>query len=202
MKKGLLIVVSGPSGVGKGTVCKALIEKKKDIFLSVSATTRSPREGEREGINYYYLSAKDFSERISKGGFLEYARYVDNYYGTPKEEVFQKLEQGIDVLLEIELQGALQVKETCPEALFVFLLPPDMKVLQERIVNRGTEDEKTIEKRMLQAREELKYIEKYDYMVINEKLQRAVEETLCIIEAEKHRIERNHEMIAQIRRSL
>lgn len=202
MKKGLLIVVSGPSGVGKGTVCKALIERQKDIFLSVSATTRPPREGEREGINYYYLSAKDFSERIAKGGFLEYARYVDNYYGTPKEEVFQKLEQGIDVLLEIELQGALQVKETCPEALFVFLLPPDMKVLQERIVNRGTEDEKTIEKRMIQAREELKYIEKYHYMVINEEIQRAVEETLCIIEAEKHRIERNHEMIEQIRRSL
>ena len=200
LKEGLLIVVSGPSGVGKGTVCKAFLEKYKDVFLSVSATTRKARVGEVHGENYYFLEKEVFLEKASQNGFLEYAEYVGNYYGTPKAEVLEKIMQGQDVLLEIELQGAMQVKKAYPKALFIFLLPPSMEILKNRIIGRGTETDEVIEERMKKAEIELDYIENYDYVVVNKDVVVATELIWDIIKTEKHRVERNQEIVTAIRR--
>jgi len=156
--KGILFVVSGPSGAGKGTICKALIEKRKDLFLSISATTRKPRPGEVDGVNYYFLSEEEFLEKIKNNGFLEHAFFCGNYYGTPKDKVYEKLSQGIDVILEIEVQGAMKVRAEHPEAVFIFVLPPSMKELKERLINRNTEPIEIINQRLNTAAFEIGHI--------------------------------------------
>lgn len=202
MKKGLLIVVSGPSGVGKGTVCKKLTQHHEHIFLSVSATTRKPRAQEVEGENYYFMSKEAFLSLEREGGLLEYAEYVGNYYGTPIAPLQQKLDAGKDVVLEIELKGAMLVKQKWKDALFIFLLPPDMLTLRDRIEKRGTEDTKTINERMAKSMKEMNYVHEYDYVVVNHDVEDAAENIAGIIQAEKQRVYRNQELIEHIRRSL
>lgn len=167
-KKGLLLVVSGPSGTGKGTVCKELIKRNPDFKLSISATTRSPREGEVEGVSYYFLTKEKFSDMIGKGGFLEYAQIYSNFYGTPKGPVMEYLENGDDVILEIEMQGARQVKQMYPEAVLIFVLPPSLEELRRRLISRGTETENQVNERLSTSFEEIKTIKDYDYFVFNE----------------------------------
>ncbi len=173
--KGKLVIVSGFSGVGKGTVVKALLDRYDDYVLSVSMTTRKPREGEQEGINYYFVSDEQFEEMINEDGFLEYAGYVGHYYGTPKEMVLDSLEQGKNVILEIEVQGALQVKERYPDSIMVFIIPPKASVLKERLIGRGTETEEQIINRLQRAAQESEQMSYYDYLVVNDKLEDCVE---------------------------
>ncbi len=173
--KGKLVIVSGFSGVGKGTVVKALLDKYDDYVLSVSMTTRKPREGEIEGVNYYFVSDEQFEEMIKKDGFLEYAGYVGHYYGTPKKLVLDSLEQGKNVILEIEVQGALQVKEKYPDSIMVFIIPPKASVLRERLAGRGTETEEQINNRLKRAGEESEQMSFYDYLVVNDKVEDCVE---------------------------
>lgn len=184
MRRGLLIVLSAPSGGGKGTVLKQLLSETDSVFLSISATTRSPRPGEEHGNHYYFLQKEEFETLISEDGLLEHACYCDNYYGTPRKAVMGRLEQGQDVILEIEVQGALQVLERCPEAVSIFILPPSMEVLAERLTGRGTEDEETVQKRLAQAREELGYAGRYDYNVVNDTVDQAVSDIQAILRAE------------------
>ncbi|MDF2566668.1 MAG: guanylate kinase [Oscillospiraceae bacterium] len=184
--KGLLIVVSGPSGSGKGTVLKQLLRTDDNLFYSISATTRSPRERENHGEHYYFLEKQDFLDRIKNDGMLEYACYCDNYYGTPKDEVYQKLEMGKDVILEIETQGAMQIKEKCPEAIFVFIMPPSMPELRRRLTDRKTEDLETVEKRLSTAICEINLAYEYDYVVVNDTVSDAVEKLRAIILANKN----------------
>ncbi len=188
MRDGFLLVLSGPSGVGKGTVCEALLNKREDIKYSISSTTRKKRPQEKDGENYHFLSIDDFSQKIEEGDFLEYAKVHGNYYGTPKSYVLEKIAEGDIVILEIDVQGALQVKENYPEAVYMFLLPPDLKELRDRIEKRATEDEETINLRMNNAKDELSFIDKYDYAVINDKVDTTVEKIECIIEAEKLKV--------------
>ena len=190
MSQGLLIVLSGPSGVGKGTVCSALRNTAPELVYSVSATTRSPREGEKEGINYFYKTHDQFRSMIEHEELLEWAEYVGNYYGTPRSFVEETLKSGKDIILEIEVQGALQVKERFPEGVFIFLLPPSIEELQNRIVTRGTESEETIRSRMAVAVEELKLLEKYDYAVVNDQIDCACSRIRSIITAEHCRRDR------------
>ena len=180
MSKGKLIVISGPAGTGKGTVINGLMERKR-YALSVSATTRAPRGFEQDGINYFFKTVDEFEEMIKNGEFLEYAKFVDNYYGTPKKYVLQKLEEGKNVLLEIEVQGALQVKKNYPEATLIFLLPPSMDELESRLRGRATDSEETIVKRLARAKEEMEYKDKYDYQVVNLEVDQAVQEIEKII---------------------
>lgn len=187
-RKGLLLVVSGPSGAGKGTICKALLEANDDIKLSISATTRKPRVGEVDGVNYYFVNKENFNDMIKDNEFLEYAQIYDNYYGTPKAQIMQNLENGVDVLLEIEMQGAMQIKKAYPEGVFIFALPPSLKELKNRIVGRGTESEEEIEKRFSCAFEEIKLIEGYDYFVFNKDVDTSVKEIENIIACEKSRV--------------
>lgn len=187
--KGVLIVISGPSGTGKGTVCKALLKKNK-YWLSVSATTRSPRAGETNGKSYFFLSKEDFKKKVELGDFLEYAEVYGNFYGTPKSYVMEKLDEGMDVILEIDIQGALQVKENYPDGVFIFLLPPSMEELKNRIINRGSETQESLMTRFKSAYKELNYISKYNYAVINDKVEYAVEKIESIIAAEKCRVDR------------
>lgn len=183
-RKGLLFVLSGPSGVGKGTVCKALREVAPELVYSVSATTRAPREGEVDGVNYFFKSREEFEQMIQRNELLEWAEYVGNYYGTPADFVYDTLEKGKDIILEIEVQGALQVKEKFSEAVFVFLMPPSLDELRNRIVGRGTESTETINNRMRAAQDELALIEHYDYAVVNDNVQAACERIRAIITAE------------------
>lgn len=184
MNKGMLIVVSGPSGCGKGTVLAEILKSDR-IFYSVSATTRSPRQGETDGVNYYFLTKEKFEKLIEEDGMLEYASYCGNYYGTPKKPVEDMLEQGKHVILEIEVQGAMKVMEKCPEAVFVFILPPSLKELERRLNKRGTEAEDVIKKRLSEAAGEIKQAYKYDYAVINGELEKAVDDLKAIIRAEE-----------------
>lgn len=184
MNKGLLIVLSGPSGVGKGTLCGRLRQLSPDLVYSVSATTRAPRAGEEEGKNYFFTSRERFREMIDQGELLEWAEYVENYYGTPKRFVEETIRQGRDIILEIEVQGALQVKKSFPEAVFIFVLPPSLDELQNRITSRGTESESTISSRMQVAAEELKLLEQYDYAVVNDEIDCACMKVQSIITAE------------------
>lgn len=184
MNKGMLIVVSGPSGCGKGTVLAEILKSDK-IFYSVSATTRSPRPGETDGVNYYFLTKEKFEKLIEEDGMLEYASYCGNYYGTPKKPVEDMLEQGKHVILEIEVQGAMKIKEKCPEAVFVFILPPSLKELERRLNKRGTEAEDVIKKRLSEAAGEIKQAYKYNYAVINGELEKAVDDLKAIIRAEE-----------------
>lgn len=188
IKKGLLIVISGPSGTGKGTVCKKLLSSEKDMKISISATTREARNGEVDGISYYFTDKDTFEKQIGEDEFLEYAKVYDNYYGTPKRYVIDEINKGNNVLLEIDIQGALQVKEKYPEGLFIFILPPSMKELKKRIVGRGTESEKAIEKRFKSAFDEIDYIKEYDYFVINDEVEAAVERIRTIMIAQNFKI--------------
>ena len=171
MNKGILVVVSGFSGAGKGTIMKELMKQYDNYALSISATSRAPREGEVEGREYFFKTKEEFEQLISEGKFIEYAQYVNNYYGTPSDYVFSQMEQGKDVILEIEIQGALQVKEKYPNTLLVFVTPPTAEELKRRLVGRGTEDMATIEARLHRANEEAEYMNHYDYIVVNDNLE-------------------------------
>nr|WP_106784103.1 guanylate kinase [Lysinibacillus timonensis] len=190
-ERGLLIVLSGPSGVGKGTVRKELFSQAGTNYeYSVSMTTRKPREGEVDGVDYFFKSREEFEALIEQGGLLEHAEFVGNYYGTPIEYVNETLDAGRDVFLEIEVQGATQIREKAPDALFIFLAPPSLSELQNRLVNRGTESEEIIKKRIATAKEELEMMSLYDYVVENDEIQRACDKINAIIVAEHCRRER------------
>lgn len=197
-EQGILIVVSGFSGAGKGTAMKALLDKYDNYALSVSATTRLPREGEVDGTHYFFKTVKEFEKMIAKDELIEYAKYVDNYYGTPRAYVEEQLAVGKDVILEIEIQGALKVKEKFPETLLLFVTPPNAKVLRERLVGRGTETMEVIESRMRRAAEEAEGMSKYDYLVINDDLDICVKEMHEIIVSEHNRTFRNAGFMNQI----
>ena len=189
-RKGLLLVVSGPSGAGKGTICKALLNKNDQIKLSVSATTRKPRNGEVHGVNYFFIEKEEFTKMIENGEFLEYAQIYDNFYGTPKAAIIECLEKGQDVILEIEMQGARQIKEVYPEGVFIFVLPPSLEELKSRIVGRGTETQEEIEKRFSCAFEEINQIVNYDDFIVNEDIEKSVSDVEAIICAEKNKVTR------------
>ena len=189
-KKGLLLVVSGPSGTGKGTICKDIVAKHEDINLSISATTRNPRVGEVEGKSYFFKTKEEFEAMVDRGEFLEHAMIYDNYYGTPKKAIFDELDMGRDVILEIEMQGAMQIKEVYPQAVFIFVLPPSLQELRNRIVGRGTETEEQIEKRFNSAYDEIKRLGDYDYFIFNNIVEKSSEEILNILEVEKNKVSR------------
>ncbi|SFK80134.1 guanylate kinase [Lachnospiraceae bacterium KH1T2] len=201
-KKGILVVVSGFSGAGKGTLMKKLLSEYDNYALSVSATSRSPRPGEVEGVSYFYKTKEEFEAMIKEDAFFEHACYVGNYYGTPKKFVFDKLEEGKDVILEIEIQGALQVKEKFPEALLLFVTPPTAKCLKERLVGRGTETLEVCESRLKRAVQESEGIEKYDYLIINDDLDTCVKEMHQIIQSAKFQPMRQEAFIKEIREEL
>ncbi|CAH1207262.1 Guanylate kinase [Paenibacillus plantiphilus] len=190
MNRGLLLVLSGPSGVGKGTVCSELRRKQDDLIYSVSATTRAPRQGEVDGVNYFFRSREQFQDMIARDALLEYAEYVGNYYGTPRDFVERTLDSGKDIILEIEVQGALKVKEKFPEGVFIFLVPPSLEELKERITGRGTEAADVIDNRMSVAVEEMNLIRYYDYAVVNDEIDAACHRIQCIITAERCRKDR------------
>lgn len=187
MGKGLLFVVSGPSGAGKGTICKALAEQD-NIDLSVSMTTRTPRMGEIEGVSYYFVDKATFASMIQQNGFLEYAEVYGNYYGTPKDMVLRQMDKGRDVVLEIDIQGALKVKEVYPKGIFIFILPPSMAELRKRITGRGSESEESLSLRLGETLREVAYIDKYDYCIINDKVEEAVANLIAIRKAEHFRV--------------
>lgn len=183
-KRGTLVLYTGSSGVGKGTLMERLLDADKSIRLSVSNTTRKPRKGEIDGVHYNFVTEKEFEDLINKDGYLEYARYCENYYGTPKKQVDDLLDQGYNVFLEIEVQGGLQIMEKYPDILSIFILPPSMESLERRLRRRGTEDEETIQKRLEAAKEEMQYKNKYKYNVVNGDLDVAVNEILDILHKE------------------
>ncbi|WP_281887795.1 guanylate kinase [Paenibacillus sp. YYML68] len=188
--KGILIVLSGPSGVGKGTVCKALRECSPDLVYSVSATTRNPREGELDGVNYFFKTKDQFQQLIEQDQMLEWAEYVGNYYGTPRKFVEDTLNSGKDIILEIEVQGALKVKQKFPHGVFIFLLPPSLTELENRIVGRGTDSEETIRSRMSVAVDEIAMMEQYDYAIVNDQVDLACTRIRSILTAEHCRKDR------------
>ncbi len=190
-QRGLLVVISGPSGVGKGTVRKSLFEMKNhNLVYSVSMTTRPPREGERDGVDYYFVDRPTFEKYIKEDKFLEWAEFVGHYYGTPREKVEQELDAGHEVVLEIEVEGALQVRDKMKEAVFIFLVPPGRKALYDRITKRGTESPELIAKRMAKAEKEFLLAYKYDYIVVNDDVNNAADRIMAIIRAEHARTER------------
>lgn len=201
-KKGILIVVSGFSGSGKGTIMKELLRRYDNYALSVSATTRHPREGEADGREYFFKTTDEFEKMIAKDELIEYARYVENYYGTPRAYVEEQLEAGRDVILEIEIQGALKVKEKRPDTLLLFVTPPSAAELEHRLVGRGTESLEVIASRMRRAREEALGMDRYDYLVVNDDLDRCVEEVHQIIQSEHRRSYRNKEFIDYMKEEL
>ncbi|CUN66714.1 guanylate kinase [Clostridium sp. NSJ-49] len=200
--KGLLIVVSGPSGAGKGTICKALLEKHDDLFISVSATTRQPRAGEVDGVNYHFITKEDFIKRVEQKDFLEYAEVYGNYYGTPKSKVEEMLNSGKNVILEIDIQGALKVKENFKEGVFIFILPPSMEELKQRIIKRGSETPESLMRRFKSAYQEINYISKYNYAVVNDIVDVAVSKIEGIITAEKCRVDRIKDTILDSKEGL
>ena len=198
-KRGLLIVLSGPSGVGKGTVRAAIFSKGEQKFVySISATTRLPRTGETDGVDYFFKTREEFEQMIQNKQLLEYAEYVGNYYGTPLEYVENTLAKGKDVFLEIDVQGAIQVRDLMPDGVFIFLTPPDLNELESRIVNRGTDSDEVIAKRMKTAREELELMKYYDYSVVNDTVNNAVQKIEAIIQTEHLRIVRNLDTIEEL----
>lgn len=200
--KGILVVVSGFSGAGKGTLMKQLLKTYDNYALSVSMTTRKPRAGEEDGREYFFVSAETFEEKIAQGELVEYARYCDNYYGTPRAYVEKQLENGKDVILEIEIQGALKIKERFPKALLLFVMPPSVKELERRLLGRGTETSEVIAARLSRAGEEAEGIEKYDYLVINDDLDTCVAQMHALIQGAHNAPLRNEEFIEEIRAQL
>lgn len=197
MDKGLLIVVSAPSGCGKGTILAEILKNEK-FFYSVSATTRSPRPGEQDGVNYHFLTKEQFEELIKNGGMLEYACYCDNYYGTPRDKVTEKLAEGKHVILEIEVQGAMQIREKCPDAVFVFIAPPSVGELRNRLLNRGTETAEVIEKRVSEAAHEISFAGKYDYVIVNDDLNEAISDFSTVIRAEELKTQNQKNIIDEV----
>ena len=194
-KTGQIIVISSPSGGGKGSVIAGLLKNdNKTRWLSVSATSRKPRPGEVEGVNYYYLTEEEFKKKIDEDYFLEYTNYAGNYYGTPKEYIKEKLNKGIDVILEIEIEGAANIKKLIPEALFIFIMPPSLKELVRRLKNRGTETNEKIIERFHTAYKEINEVTKYNYVVVNDVLENAIDKVEAIIKAEKCRVDRIEEV--------
>jgi guanylate kinase len=194
-RQGILFVLSGPSGAGKGTVCKALMHRELDLRLSVSVTTRQPRPGEQEGVNYFFRTVDEFEQMLEKGELLEWAKVYDNYYGTPRTFVEAQLRQGYDVLLEIDIQGAMEVKAHFPGGVFLFLIPPSLTELQQRILGRGTETEESFQKRFGAARHELAHMKDYDYVVVNDVVESACERISAIITAEHCNVLRNLDLL-------
>ncbi len=195
MNKGMLYVLSAPSGCGKGTVLSELFKRTDNVFYSVSATTRAPREGEVDGVNYYFVTKERFLELVKNDGMLEYATFVDNYYGTPKAPIEKKLAEGKDVILEIETVGAMMVKAAFPEAVLIFMLPPSIEVLASRLVGRGTETDEVIGKRVAQASREIRLAGNYDYVFINDDLSGAVDDLMMIMKSAKHLVNKNNDLI-------
>ena len=201
-KEGILIVVSGFSGAGKGTIMKALLERYDNYALSISATTRHPRPGEEEGKAYFFKTTEEFEKMIAQDDLIEYAMYVGNYYGTPKAYVEEQLCAGKDVILEIEIQGALKVKEKFPNTLLLFVTPPSAEELRKRLEGRGTETQEVIDGRMKRAIEEAEYMDQYDYLVVNDELDVCVEEMHHLIQGEHERCFRNQTFIEHMKREL
>jgi guanylate kinase len=201
-KSGQLIVISGPSGAGKDSVVSRLLETNKNIWLSISATSRSPRGKEEDGVDYYFLDKKDFEKKIKEDYFLEYAKYTDNYYGTPKAHIIDKLNKGIDVILVIEIQGAKQIKELLPETVLIFIMPPTEKDLLKRLVGRQTESKDKIISRFERAYQEINEVSKYNYVVVNDKIEDAASKVDAIIKAEKCRVDRIEEMLVSNKEEL
>lgn len=212
MNKGILVVVSGFSGAGKGTVMKAFLEKYDNYALSISATTRAPREGEMDGREYFFKTVEEFEDLIANDDLIEYVKYVKNYYGTPKAYVLEQLELGKDVILEIEVQGALKVKEKMPDTPLIFMTPPSAEELRRRLIERGTESMEEIEDRLRTANEEAKVMDQYDYILINDKIEECVDNLHELIQNEKiqngkilnekHSVSRNEKFISTIREEL
>lgn len=194
-EKGLLIVISGPSGAGKDSIINELLKKQEtNAWVSISMTSRLPRGQEENGKDYFFVTREEFEDNIQKGNLLEYAEYNGNYYGTPKHKINEYLNKGIDVILEIEIQGALQIKELIPEALFIFIMPPSMEELKNRLVKRGTDSEDKIISRFKTAYQEINEVTKYNYVVINDKLDKATNKVSAILQAEKCRVDRIEEV--------
>lgn len=188
MARGKLIVVSAPSGCGKGTILGRVLTDQKRFYYSVSATTRNPREGEVNGTHYWFLTREDFEQKIAQGEFLEHAQFCDHYYGTPLGPIEEHLNRGQDVILEIEVQGAMQIREKRPDANFIFIAPPSLETVRERLIGRGTETMDVIEKRVAQAEKELKLRDQYDYCVVNDDLDTAVADFLSVVRAIELRV--------------
>lgn len=198
-REGLLLVVSGPAGVGKGSINHALIQRNSDVRMSVSATTRSPRPGEINGVHYFFKTEEEFKKMIDEGAFLEYMRVFNtHYYGTPKSFVEQELKEGRSVVLEIDVQGAMRVKAAYPDAVLIFIAPPSMSELKTRLIGRGTESAEAIERRFETAYQELDYVNKYDYVVVNDILDLAIARVEHILSAERCRSVRNGELIEKL----
>lgn len=197
MNKGLLIVVSAPSGCGKGTILSEVLKDDR-FYYSVSATTRSPRLGEVNGVTYHFITKQDFEERIKNNAMLEYAEYCGNYYGTPKKEIDEMREQGKNVILEIEVQGAMKVREICPDAVFIFVLPPSVAELERRLKKRATETDDVIAQRVSQARSEIELARKYDYVVVNAALEEAINDFKTVIKAEELKVSNAQDLIDEV----
>lgn len=197
MNKGILIVVSAPSGCGKGTILSEVLKDER-FYYSVSATTRSARPGEIDGVNYHFLNSEQFEELIENDGMLEYAQYCGNYYGTPKEKVFEKINEGKNVILEIEVQGAMQIKKKCPEAVFVYIAPPSVAELRVRLEKRGTESADVIEQRVSEAVHEIGFAAQYDYVVVNSVLEDAVSDFRSVVRAEELKTENHKKLIDEV----
>lgn len=201
--KGILTVVSGFSGAGKGTIMKELMRRYEEHYaLSISATTRAPRPGERDGVEYFFKNREEFEQMIAKGALVEYAEYVGNYYGTPRAYVEEQLRAGKNVILEIEIQGALKVRKQFPDALLLFVTPPSANELKNRLIGRGTESMDVIENRLARALEEAQGVEQYDYLIVNDVLEECVEEVHAIIQNERYRVSRNADSIQEMREEL
>ena len=196
--EGILLVVSGPSGAGKGTICNAIREKFPDLQYSVSMTTRDPRKGEVEGESYFFRTNEQFEKLIEEDAFLEYAKVYDHYYGTPKKRALDMISDGKSVLLEIDIQGAMQVKKRYPKGVFIYIVPPSLEILSDRLYGRGTDSEETIQKRLAQITSELAMAHQYDYIIVNDKLEDAVRKTSSILEAERCTLSRNEGQIETI----
>lgn len=201
-ERGILAVVSGFSGAGKGTIMKGLMSRYDNYALSISATTREPREGEVHGREYFFVSEEEFEDMIREDRLIEHARYVDHYYGTPKDYVMSQMEAGKDVILEIEIQGALKVKEKFPETLLIFVAPPSAEELKRRLVNRGTETADVIDARMKRACEEAEQMDRYDYLLINDEIDRCVEELNSLIQGQHRRMTLQEGFVSQMKQEL